>query len=78
MSYAQRSPYCGCAHFTAPEESVKRASLLFGMCCGHSKMKAVSVGEVLGSIPRGNSPLLKETTKMLVLEDVISSVWGSG
>lgn len=66
MSYAQRSPDCGCAHFTAQEESVKRVSVLFGMFIGQSNMRAVSAGEVLGSIPRNNALMHMGITRMLV------------
>lgn len=66
MSYAQRSPECGRAHFTAREESVKRPSMLFGMFIGQSNMRAVSAGEVLGSIPRNNTLVHMDITRMLV------------
>lgn len=66
MSYAQRSLDCGCAHFTAREESVKRVSVLFGMFVGQSNMRAVSAGEVLGSVPRSNTLVHMDFRRMLV------------
>lgn len=66
MSYAQRSPDHGCAHFTAQEESVKRVSVLFGMFIGQSNMRAVSAGEVLGSVPRNDTLVHMDSTRMLV------------
>lgn len=56
MSYAQRSPGPGRAHSTAREESVKRVSVLFGMFIGQSNTRAASAAEVLGPIPRNNTP----------------------
>lgn len=66
MSYAQRSPDCGCAHFSAQEESVKRVSVLFGMFIGQSNMRAASAGEILGSIPRNNTLVHMDITRTLV------------
>lgn len=65
MSYARRSPDCGCAHFTAQEESVKRVSVPLGMFVGRTYMRAVSAGKVMGLIPRNNILVQMGITRML-------------
>ena len=45
---------------------MKRVSVLFGMFIGQSNMRAVSAGEVLGSIPRNNALMHMGITRMLV------------
>lgn len=45
---------------------MKRVSVLFGMFVEQSNMRAVSAGEVLGSVPRSNTLVHMDFRRMLV------------
>lgn len=45
---------------------MKRVSVLFAMFVGQSNMRAVSAGEVLGSVPRSNTLVHMDFRRMLV------------